>query len=949
MSEPNNSSDPTENNSEDNNSDGHNNTENQSDGISEIVQDIDAEEIEEQTQETELSEDQDRFIDPEDEEQDEEQDKEQKSYAEILEERREEFRESYKSFSWKESLEDTRETVEEATNGDDQAYRDVSTAPKRAKEYFKAEKLVRDNVYNVLLPLTLLVYGFIFLLLSFIFTEGSAGQLLSEPNRIADLFLFDSVVLLIGIVVFAALQEYVGFDISDTAQKIQNVSRWFIVGIHIIPTLVLFVLVYAFFVADPTTVLNLSSSFEQLRIDLYQGGYVPEQLSALGFYLWEVTPTGVTIQQVSLAMFLIGAVGTIPFGSEVVKVLIISIDVGGDEIVEETEAEKFKQELEYDHEEIVEGYEDSTEVASDSLENEFGTSDDYTELMPAQITNKLSAYGDPDELLHSHEDYRLEPFPGYVEVDRYWLKEPYSYAVILKNEEQGDMRYFAVEPRLDEEERKIYQEFTNRLSTAIKKETIQSDLEQEEKDKQKKEMLKQKVLKIATEYDMGDSLNDTSLQKILYHVNRDYVDYGKIDVLMNDSNIEDIHCVGPNSPIWVYHSEHGNVITNVQFGERMLRSFIMTLATRSGEQIATAEPISDATLPDGSRANLTLGDEVTAHGSTFTIRQFQDIPFTPVDLIETNTFNAEQMAYLWLAIENNKSLIFAGGTASGKTTSMNAVSLFIPPMSKIVSIEDTREIELPHSLWIPSKTRESMTGDEDDAINMYELLEAALRQRPEYMVVGEIRGPEAKTLFQAMSTGHTTYSTMHADTVDEAIHRLENDPINISSELIGALDIICIQNRRHITDPETGKPKTVRRNDSITEIEGSSSGHGAKDAFKYKEDIDGFVSLTEDSDVLKDIRIEQTMTKKELNEELENRKQLLEYLQESDIEDYRKISLVIQHYSLGEETRQPILEDMRNDELDPSKLNNVTEANLDELEEGGVGRQKDKTDMILDY
>ena len=187
----------------------------------------------------------------------------------------------------------------------------------------------------------------------------------------------------------------------------------------------------------------------------------------------------------------------------------------------------------------------------------------------------------------------------------------------------------------------------------------------------------------------------------------------------------------------------------------------------------------DAAMPDGSRIQMTLGTAVTSHGSTFTIRKFKDVPLTPIDLINWKTFSSENMAYLWLCIENNKSLIFAGGTASGKTSSLNAVSLFMPERAKIVTLEDTRELQLPHPNWIPGVTRDAFTADERGAIDMYDLLKAALRQRPEYLLVGEVRGKEALTLFQAMSTGHTTFSTMHADSVASAIHRLENPPISV--------------------------------------------------------------------------------------------------------------------------------------------------------------------------
>ena len=183
---------------------------------------------------------------------------------------------------------------------------------------------------------------------------------------------------------------------------------------------------------------------------------------------------------------------------------------------------------------------------------------------------------------------------------------------------------------------------------------------------------------------------------------------------------------------------------------------------------------------------------MTTRGTSFTIRKFREEPFTPIELMEHHTFNPEALVYFWFAIENNKSLIFIGGTASGKTTSLNAVSLFITPLAKVISIEDTREVTLYHDNWIASVTRESV-AEAGATIDMFALLKSAMRQRPEYILVGEVRGKEAQTLFQAMNTGHTTFSTMHAGSVDAAIHRLESEPLNVPRNMLQALNIISIQ------------------------------------------------------------------------------------------------------------------------------------------------------------
>jgi flagellar protein FlaI len=646
-------------------------------------------------------------------------------------------------------------------------------------------------------------------------------------------------------------------------------------------------------------------------------------------------------------MIVCGVIGSFPFLLAMTKVLLISINVGVREDYKQNEEElglmdavKGVGEVEgktATQDMMMGGEEDDQEgglpKSVDDVQEE--TTPDVLQ----DVESKLTTYEEPDDFLETHDDFRLEEYGTYVEIERYWLKEPYSYAVILYNEEDDDYRYFAIEPQLNDAEKELYREFQDRLETALRSDSVDDEFEEEMVDAQKMEILEDRVFEIATEYNI--SISDLSLQKIMYYIERDYVGYKQIDVLMNDINAEDISCVGPNQPLWINHSEYENIATNIQFERRPLQRFISQLAQRSGEQISAADPMQDATLPDGSRAQLTLGDDITTEGSTFTIRQFQDIPFTPVDLIRTHTFNLAQMAFLWLAIQNNQSLIFAGGTASGKTTSMNAMSLFIPPKAKVVTLEDTREITLPHENWIPGKTREGTSQEEDasDEISMYNLLEAALRQRPEYLVVGEVRGEEAQTLFQAMSTGHTTYSTMHADTVREAIHRLENDPINVPEKMVNNLDIICIQ-RRMMQDGSA-----IRRNINVTEIEeaGSGSGHSVNQVFERDPETDDWIDNTNDSSVLEFIKKENVWTQEDLRDEMERRKKVLQYLIDQDVYRFRGVTRVIQKY-MNEDDKDNFMEKIENETLDPEEIDDITNVDLDNVE---TRMHEDKTEQIM--
>ena len=279
--------------------------------------------------------------------------------------------------------------------------------------------------------------------------------------------------------------------------------------------------------------------------------------------------------------------------------------------------------------------------------------------------------------------------------------------------------------------------------------------------------------------------------------------------------------------------------------ELELESYIIRMAQRCGKHISIAEPLLDATLMDGSRIVMTLGREVSTKGSTFTIRRFRDEPFTPVDLLEFKTFSSMQIAFFWMAMQYGMSMLFVGGTASGKTTSLNACSLFLPWQHKIVSIEETRELNLPHPNWIPGCTRQGFGGEAGGTgmkapgeVDMYDLLRAALRERPEYIIVGEIRGAEAYVLFQAMATGHTTYSTFHADSIQSLVHRLENKPIEIPRVLIPALDGISIQIQTRIAG------KRVRRNKNIVEIIGiDPHSHEllTNEAFRWDNTVDEFL------------------------------------------------------------------------------------------------------------
>ncbi|WP_235019657.1 type II/IV secretion system ATPase subunit [Natrialba sp. INN-245] len=474
---------------------------------------------------------------------------------------------------------------------------------------------------------------------------------------------------------------------------------------------------------------------------------------------------------------------------------------------------------------------------------------------------------------------------GLDEVERYWVNAPFSFVSIGYDPEANHHRYDVIEPTLRADERAILETlFEDVRDPLLYREDDHEDVET---------LLADTICEYLERY--GAEIDTRSLYRLFYYLYRDFRGYGRLDPIMHDHHVEDISCDGYGLPIFVYHDEYTDIETNVSFEKAALDQFVVRLAQHSGRHISIGDPMVETTLPDGSRAELALGEEVTPRGSAFTVRKYADEPFTPIDLIEYGTFSVEQMAYLWLVIEHNRSLIFAGGTASGKTTSMNAISMFIPPRSKVLTIEDTRELQLYHDNWLSSVTREST--HEGKQVTMYDLLRSALRHRPEYIVVGEVRGEEAITLFQAMNTGHTTYSTMHADSVQTVINRLENEPINVPRPMVQSLDVLSIQT---LTRLEDGR---VRRNKVLAEIEGIDQRTGELDyspAYTWDGDTDTFQS--KGSQLLAEIRDERGWSRTELLSELRNRERFLEYLQENGISDYRRFTALVNEYYADRES-----------------------------------------------
>jgi len=469
----------------------------------------------------------------------------------------------------------------------------------------------------------------------------------------------------------------------------------------------------------------------------------------------------------------------------------------------------------------------------------------------------------------------------------YPIQEPYIYAAVVKDPETQKIRYQIIEPTLLEEEAQMLKE----IKSILMEEIDVNSKEIETKEKAAK-YLKQKIQEIIKNYRL--KIAEEAVDKLIYYIVRDFIYYGKIDPLMKDLMVEDISADGVNIPIYIWHREYESLPTNITFeNEGELNSFIVRLAYLSGKNISLASPMLDASLPDGSRVQLTYGSEITRRGSTFTIRRFRIDPLTISDLISFNTLSSEMAAYFWYAIENRASVLVAGGVASGKTTMLNCLSMFIKPELKIVSVEDTAELNLPHENWVPSVVRTHFGQEKGPGtITLFDLLKAAVRQRPDFIIVGEVRGAEAYTLFQAMATGHLGMSTLHAESVDSVMNRLESEPMNIPKSLLAMIDAVTIQVRTEIN----GKP--ARRTASVTEVVALDSRTKdllTNDVFQWNPREDSF-KFTGRSHILEKNMKMKGISGEKIQEELKRRKAVLDWIARSNIRRYTEVANIIREY-----------------------------------------------------
>lgn len=373
------------------------------------------------------------------------------------------------------------------------------------------------------------------------------------------------------------------------------------------------------------------------------------------------------------------------------------------------------------------------------------------------------------------------------------------------------------------------------------------------------------------------------------------VGLGPIEFLLADGNLEEIVVNSALEPVWVYHKKHGWLKTNIIINpEAEIQNYASIIARRVGKQVTVLNPLLDAHLVTGDRANASLFP-ISSRGNTITIRRFRRDPWTVTDFIDTKTSNAASMAMLWLAMEYELNIIVSGGTGSGKTTLLNVMLPFIQPNQRVLTIEDTRELQLPDFLhWVPMTTREP-NSEGKGGVGMLDLLVNSLRMRPDRIIVGEIRRQrEAEVMFEAMHTGHSVYATVHANTAEETITRLISPPIEIPPSLLEAvhLNVVMFRNRR----------LGVRRILQLAEFVPQKAGNEGKIQLKpnilyrWRAATDSIEKYAESIRLFDELALHTGYTAQELTQNLSEKQLVLEWMGKQKVRDINEVGKVMAQY-----------------------------------------------------
>ena len=476
-------------------------------------------------------------------------------------------------------------------------------------------------------------------------------------------------------------------------------------------------------------------------------------------------------------------------------------------------------------------------------------------------------------------------------IETYHIQPPHSKVTIASLPELGGGRaYFIEETELSTEERIILHKLLDIMSIEIEP--------PEEEKVDPNAYVEGEARRLAKKYGLLKRLkNEDSWSKIVYYVQRDLVGFGPLHVIMNDRMIEDISVNGVNIPIYVWHRKYESMPTNLKIiDEETLDNLLIKLTHLAQKHISTAFPILDAMLPGKDRIAATFRREVSPKGSTFCIRRFREEPFSIIDLIELGTLDEMLAAYFWLMVENRMTISVIGGTGAGKTSTLNALASLIKPEMKIVTVEEIPELSLPHENWVQLVSRESygLGMSKIGEVTLFDLVKVSLRYRPDYIVVGEIRGEEAFVLFQALATGHGGLTTLHAESIDHAIKRLTSPPMNIAETYVPLINVMILQERVQLPRPKMGL-SFGRRMRNVFEI---------IDYGKYKQIAswnpvnDSFMSNLKQSEMLNKIAQRYGVSKDIVLEELSRRALLFRDLRIRGIRSNNEVKKEITKYYL---------------------------------------------------
>jgi len=480
-------------------------------------------------------------------------------------------------------------------------------------------------------------------------------------------------------------------------------------------------------------------------------------------------------------------------------------------------------------------------------------------------------------------DLRNEPYPNII-----YPTKGVVFIHVYKTLDMEEKMYHAVEPTLNDVEIEKRDQILELIyEIAPHRQGVKTD---DEVKKGIKDLMEEVTIvdERATGKTKGRTVRVTPLEKmkIEYDITKNIVGGGPLEPFMRDPYLEDIHIItGEN--VHLIHKVFEMIKTNIFIDKKWADRFSQEFAEKIGSPVSEGQPIADGTLPDGSRVNIIHSKDISLKGPTMTIRKFSETPISVTQLINWGTFDAGIAAYLWLCLQFGRSLFVCGETASGKTTTANAIFPFIPPDKKIYSVENTPEVKVPHPVWQQLLTKS--TGPEEGRITEQDLLRAGLRSRPDYIIPGETRGIEGRVVFQAMQTGHPVITTFHAGSVTKVIQRFTGHPINVPKTFMDNLDLVLIQMAVE------RKGKKIRRVLSVDEIEG------------YNKEVDGIMSRkafewnpVDDTHAFKANRnsfiLEQRVAKNagysdltRIYDEYDRRKHIIERMVEEKIFDYYEV------------------------------------------------------------